>query len=302
MKKWIWWVMIGAGVLGLATFAVNTLQLGDPPQNETYTQDWALPAGTMKQLKIQSDYEIVVQFTPSPDGKDHVALKGAIQSGIRQQLEQTALQDDTLQLPLHTQRRSWQIVQPGVRPHVQYITVQLANPNSLKLADFHLVSAQTNLNHIQAEQIHVESSSGRIKAKQLEGDVKLTTSQGNIIVNAWKGHNLDVKTGSGQLQIDKATGHVHSFTGSGPLQISQLGGDADIVSHSGDVELTLQGSHNLKVTTRSANIRVATTSTFAGNYDARSQSGKVQVPERENIGSHTIHAYSETGEIQIEQD
>lgn len=301
LKKWIWIGLMGAGLLGLAAFAKDTLQLGDPPQNQAYAQDWKLAAGTMKQLDIQSDYEIAVDFVPSTDGQDHVTIKGAVIPDVSKQLQQTELQEGALQLHLGTQQRSWQLVKPRVQHHVQYITVQLARPDSLQLASFRLKSAQTNLNHVQAGQIRVQAGSGRIKAQQLLGDTELTTSDGDISIQDWNGSKLTVQSGSGQLQIGKAIGNVHTATGSGELEIDQLAGDTGIESHSGNVKLALTGSHNINVKVRSADVEIATNASFAGSYKARSVTGQTEIPHTTVTGSSHIDAYSESGNIAIKR-
>ncbi len=301
MKKWIWIGLFGTVVLGLAAFTKDTLQLGNPPQNQAYEQDWKLSAGTMKQLDIQSDYEIAVQFMPSTDGQDHVTIKGAVIPGIRQQLGQTNVQGGALQLNLGRQQQRWQLVKPRVQPHVQYITVQLAHPDSLKLANFRLSSAQTNLNHVQADQIRVQSGSGRIKAQRLQGNTDMTTSSGDISIQAWNGARLSIYTGSGQLQLGQATGNVHTSTGSGALQIDQLRGIAAITSHSGNVQLALTGSHNIDVSVRSADVHITADSTFAGTYKAHSATGQTELPDASTAGSAHIDAYSDSGHITIKQ-
>ncbi|WP_322905865.1 DUF4097 family beta strand repeat-containing protein [Paenibacillus sp. SGZ-1009] len=301
MNKWLWSGFVGAVVLGLAAFSINSLQLGNPPANKPYEQQWKLAAGTMKQLYIQSDYEIAVQFAQSTDGDDHVIIEGAVTPGIGQQLKSTILQTDTLALHLDRQQHSWQLVKPRVQPHVQYITIQLADLHSLQLADFRLGSAQTNLNHIQAAHIRVQSGSGRIKAQQLQGNVQLITSNGDISVATWAGTKLDMQTGSGQIQIGKASGTIHTATGSGELHIQQLRGNADINSHSGDVQLALAGSHNVNVQVETAAVNIVTEPTFAGSYKADSQFGHVLMPKQSLTGPYQIHTYSESGSIAIRQ-
>ncbi|MFD1888034.1 DUF4097 family beta strand repeat-containing protein [Paenibacillus wenxiniae] len=302
MNRWIGIGLLAAGVLGLAAFTKDTLQLGNPPQNQTYEHHWELPAGAMKQLDIQSDYEIAVQFVPSPDGQDHVTLKGAVISSIRQQLARSHLQGDALQLNLGRQQQRWQLVKPRVQPHVQYITVQLAQPDSLQLANFRLSSAQTNLNHVQAKQIRVQSGSGRIKAQQLDGNTELTTSSGDISIHTWNGSKLNLHSGSGQLQIGTANGHVYTSTGSGALQIDQLGGDANIASHSGNVKLMLTGSHDIDVHVRSANIHIDADSTFAGTYQAYVANEQTERSQTSAAGSAHIDAYSDSGQVTIKYD
>lgn len=306
------WIYILTPVLLLiiaGIWVVNALQLGGPPANQQYTRQWQANSGAIKHLTIQSGYEIAVQFTDSPDQQDHIVLEGEVTAAIRDTLQQTNVQNGSLQIEMNMQRKPWQLTTPKLSPHVQHITVQLANPDSLDSADFHLISAQTNLNHIQAKQITVQSVSGRIKAEQLNGNATLKTSSGDMIIQEWKGSTLQVQSGSGDIKLGSVQGHVTSTAGSGKLDMQQLNGSARLQSESGDIMIHQTNlsddsnkqptSHPLEITTDSGDIQLVEPPAASHGYDAQSESGTVTVPQPNVSNNSSIQLRSTSGNITI---
>ncbi|WP_458118792.1 DUF4097 family beta strand repeat-containing protein [Paenibacillus sp. Z6-24] len=264
-----------------------------------HTQIWSTQHGELKHLRIDSDYEIAVQFEPSVEGKDSVQLHGELSPYVIRQLSQLNIQRQTLHLQLkqpHYPRDGWSGNLPA---HVQYITVRLADPQSLESAEFYLASAQTNLTDVTADRIVAHSGSGRIKAQQLNGHTELYTSSGDILVQQWHGDQLELESSSGSIRINKASGRVHSFTGSGQLHIGHLDGEGQIEAKSGDVDILLTDIHRLKVNAQTGNVLIHDDSPAKGSYDIHSETGQVKRPAS---GSHSqlyIRVRTTTGNITV---
>ncbi|WP_411346411.1 DUF4097 family beta strand repeat-containing protein [Paenibacillus sp. WLX1005] len=308
-NRWIYILVPVLLIILVGIWGVNALQLNGPPTNEVYTRQWQAKSGEFKHLRVQSGYEIAVQFTDSPDQQDHIMLEGEVTSAIRTNLQQTNLQNGILNIEMQLQRKPWQLRTPKLSPHVQHITVQLANPDSLDSADFHLTSAQTNLNHVQAQQITVQSVSGRIKAEHLNGDVALKTSSGDMILQQWEGSSLNVQSGSGDMKLGSIQGELTSSAGSGKLNVQQLHGSAHLQSESGDIiinQMTLTDQNenpskhkSLQITTDSGDITLAHPPATSTGYDAQSESGTVTVPQHNINPKSEIQLRSTSGNIRI---
>lgn len=296
-RSWTW----GGMFISLIAIAVVWLlymnHISKP--GTAHAQTWSVQHGELRHLRIDSDYEIAVQFEPSMDGKDSVQLHGELSPYVIRQLSQLDIEQQTLHLQFKQPRYPGDGWSGNLPAHVQYITVRLADPQSLESAEFHLASAQTNLTDVTADRIVAHSGSGRIKAQQLNGHTELYTSSGDILVQQWHGGQLELESSSGSIRVNKASGRVHSFTGSGQLHIGRLDGEGQIEAKSGDVDILLTNLHRLQVNAETGNVRIYDDLPAEGNYDIHSKTGRVKQPDSDSDSQQYIRVRTTTGNITV---
>ncbi|WP_082096698.1 DUF4097 family beta strand repeat-containing protein [Paenibacillus wulumuqiensis] len=297
-RSWIIWSSLFLMVMvGIVIWLLYMNHIARP--GTAHIQTWSAQHGELKHLRIDSDYEIAVQFEPSTDGKDSVQLHGELSTYVIRQLSQLDIHQNTLQLQLKQPHYPGDLWSGNTPAHVQYITVRLADPRSMESAEFQLASAQTNLTDVTADRIIAHSGSGRIKAQQLNGHAQLYTSSGDILVQQWHGEQLELESSSGSIRVNKASGRVHSFTGSGQLHIGRLDGEGQIEAKSGDVDILLADLHSLQVNAQTGNVLIHNHSSAEGNYDIHSETGQVKLPAASSHGQQYIRVRTTTGNITV---
>ncbi len=291
-------ICVVAGIIGLAS---NNLGLGGKPGSLVHKQIWELSGGQLKALSIYSAYDVQVDFVPSTDGKDTVQFEGKLDQGISKQLQQTTIQNDTLQLSLKETSNGFNLFHWDVTPAIQHITVALTGPAQLQQFNMHVSSAHTTLKNVTATNIQLQTSSGDVKAYDLKGKTQLATSSGDIRLEHWQGSTLDLASGSGDIYAQRLDGDVHTNASSGETEIQQLGGEGHIESQSGDILITLQkGARNLEASAQSGDIEIHTNHQFEGSYEAHTNSGDVEVPPNGTNSPYMIKANTSSGDIEIE--
>ncbi len=117
-------------------------------------------------------------------------------------------------------------------------------------------------------------------------------SQSSDVTVTGSARLVDVRTASGDVQLDQTTGKTLIQTASGDVGITAAGAEVDIRTASGDVEVGPVAGDAL-VHTTSGDIRLGA---VAGNISARSVSGDVKVSDAVS-GQAEINAVS--GDVQI---
>jgi hypothetical protein len=170
--------------------------------------------------------------------------------------------------------------------------------------ELHMASGQVHLDRINALQANVaagtvaihhidgratiDGSTVDMRISEIKDTVKLLSSGGQI----WIGHawaELNLSSGSGSFDIDRADGSVTAMTGDGVIRIGRL--------ERGQAELS----------NRSGNIEVGISEGAAALVDANSKRGSVRnsVPSQEDpnvSGSKVgIHARTRYGDIVIQR-
>jgi Putative adhesin len=173
---------------------------------------------------------------------------------------------------------------------------------SLGECELHLASGQVQLDRIGALQANVaggEVTIGHIAGRanidgaafamrisEVEDTVKLSSSGGQT----WIGHasaDLDLSSGHGGFDIDRADGSVTATTGDGAIRIGRLArGQAELLNRSGNIEVGISEG-------------------TAARVDASSKRGSVRnsVPPQENPDPSddkvTVHAQTRYGDVII---
>ena len=186
--------------------------------------------------------------------------------------------------------------------YLAHSTVQVDGP--VGRCELHLASGQVQLDRIDALQASIASGevaighiAGRanidggafvMRIGEVNGTVGLSSSGGR----AWIGHalaDLDLSSGSGDFDIDRADGGVTATTASGVIRIGRLThGQAKLMSGSGDIEVGISED-------------------TAAYIDVNSERGAVRnsVASPENADASdtqvTVHARTRHGDIIVQR-
>jgi Putative adhesin len=148
-----------------------------------------------------------------------------------------------------------------------------------------IAGGEVTIGHI-AERASIDGAAFALRISEVQDTVKLASSRGQI----WIGHasaDLDLSSGSGGFDIDRADGSVTAKTGNGAIRIGRLTrGQAELLNGSGNIEVGISAGTTAQV-------------------DASSERGSVRnsVPPQETPGTSgdkvTIRARTRHGDIII---
>jgi hypothetical protein len=149
-----------------------------------------------------------------------------------------------------------------------------------------IAAGEVTIGHI-AGRANIEGAAFALRISEVKDTVKLSSSGGQT----WIGHasaGLDLSSGHGGFDIDRADDSVTAQTGDGAIRIGRLTrGQADLSNRSGNIEIGISEG-------------------TAARVDANSKRGSVRnsVPSQENPDTSdkvTVHARSQYGDIIIQR-
>ena len=168
--------------------------------------------------------------------------------------------------------------------HLASGRVQLDRINALQA---NIAAGEVAIGHI-AGRANIDGAAFAMRISEVEDTVKVSSSGGRT----WIGHasaDLDLSSGSGGFDIDRADGSVTAKTGDGAIRIGRLTrGRAELSNGSGNIEVGISEG-------------------TAATVDANSERGSVRnsVPPRENPDPSdnevTVHARTRHGDIIIQR-
>ena len=168
--------------------------------------------------------------------------------------------------------------------HLASGRVQLDRINALQA---NIAAGEVAIGHI-AGRANIDGAAFAMRISEVEDTVKVSSSGGQT----WIGHasaDLDLSSGSGGFDIDRADGSVTAKTGDGAIRIGRLTrGRAELSNGSGNIEVGISEG-------------------TAATVDANSERGSVRnsVPPRENPDPSdnevTVHARTRHGDIIIQR-
>jgi hypothetical protein len=103
---------------------------------------------------------------------------------------------------------------------------------------------------------------------------------------------LQLRTGAGDITVERASGHSEMTTGSGAVQVSRTEGSAVIKNSNGDIWVGEAGG-DLRATTANGKIRV---SLAHSDVEAKTANGSVQIDE---VMSGAVHAQTAAGRVEV---
>ncbi len=113
-------------------------------------------------------------------------------------------------------------------------------------------------------------------------------------ISAPKAVALDLRSGSGDVEVDNVGRFLKSETGSGTIRAHGIEGPSDLHTGSGDIELQQKGSGEVHAATGSGSIRI---NGLSGTLTARTGSGDIEAngnlggPSKLQTGSGSIRAH-----------
>ena len=150
-----------------------------------------------------------------------------------------------------------------------------------------IAAGEVTIGHI-AERATIDGAAFALRISEVGDTVKLSNSGGQT----WIGHasaDLDLSSGHGGFDIDRADGSVTAKTGDGAIRIGRLArGQAELLNRSGNIEVGISEGTGARV-------------------DASSKRGSVRnsVPPQENPDRSdnevTVHADTRYGDIIIQR-
>lgn len=142
--------------------------------------------------------------------------------------------------------------------------------------------------------VEVKSGSGDLDARGRYGEVEVLTGSGDIGVE--QAATLAARSGSGNLDARRVEGNASATTGSGDVEIGRLGGEGTFRTGSGEVTIG-EAEADLSIMTGSGDLKVG--SAAAGRLRLRAASGDVHVGIRR--GSRVfVDARSASGDMDSE--
>ena len=168
--------------------------------------------------------------------------------------------------------------------HMASGRVQLDRINALQA---NIAAGEVAIGHI-AGSANIDGAAFAMRISEVQDTVRLSSSGGQT----WIGHasaDLDLSSGSGGFDIDRADGSVTAKTGDGAIRIGRLTrGQAELLNGSGNIEVGISEG-------------------TAARVDANSERGSVRnsVPSQENPETSdnkvTVHARTRHGDIIIQR-
>lgn len=168
--------------------------------------------------------------------------------------------------------------------HMASGRVQLDRINALQA---NIAAGEVTIGHI-AGHASIDGAAFAMRISEVQHAVKLSSSGGQT----WIGHasaDLDLSSGRGGFDIDRADGSVTAKTGDGTIRIGRLTrGQAELLNGSGNIEVGISEG-------------------TAASVDANSERGSVRnsVPPQENLETSdnkvTVHARTRHGDIIIQR-
>ena len=150
--------------------------------------------------------------------------------------------------------------------------------------------------------LDIKTGSGDVDLDDRTAPVRVSTGSGDVLA-ARMGDGLEAGAGSGDLRVDSVVGPFKFSAGSGDVTVGSVEGRVEISLGSGDVDID-EITGNTKVSTGSGNIGIGT---LEGSLDASASSGDITVLDHTgeaDIGTSSgdvrFHTNSEQGIISID--
>jgi DUF4097 and DUF4098 domain-containing protein YvlB len=118
-----------------------------------------------------------------------------------------------------------------------------------RLASCHVASGSGDVRLADTGDLDVMTGSGDLDAQHVAGDLRAKTGSGDVTAHDVTG-SADLITGSGDLRLRGVGDRLTTKSGSGDVEVTHVGGDVSTTSGSGDVEIGQV--HRGVVTCRSA--------------------------------------------------
>jgi DUF4097 and DUF4098 domain-containing protein YvlB len=128
--------------------------------------------------------------------------------------------------------------------------------------------------------VNMSTSGGDVKTGDIEGKADLRTSGGNITLAIVNGE-ATVSTSGGDIRIDKVAKKLDARTSGGDIEVGDIGGDASLSTAGGDVRVgKVSGSAYLRTAGGDLNLKGASgtveAKTAGGDIDLKNITGSIE--------------------------
>lgn len=315
-KKWSFLAVVFI-IAGFAGMAFQGFKFGDDlPFTE---QKWSFGSGELKNLTIDTDYNIDLNFIDSPDGTNYVQVEGNMDQEVIDKLKNTKLSNQSLNVDLREDKNNWSFINISFQSTKQQITVALADKGELldsfivrggssnvesagvrsKEINIDITSGNIKLADAQSNQIQVKGTSGNITLDNIQGDTTVKLFSGNIKLNQIEG-TLSAKGTSGNITADQIQGDTEASVTSGNIKFNAFTGNGKFKATSGNITLSGQRSDSLDIEVTSGNARLSEDPEFKGFYDLQTGSGNIKAPDSPQQSKDVIKVRAGSGNIRIQ--
>lgn len=310
------WSFIGI-LLILAGFAGMAYQHFDFGEKlPTHQQKWTFEQGALKALLVDSDYDVDMEFIPSPDGTNYVEVSGNMDQKTIDALKATQISGDTLKLDLQDDF-DWTFFSVNFQSTKQRITVALSDKGELDRIGYKSGSSNGTFRGLRAGDIDLSIGSGNLRAENITSDrMSLASTSGNITAENIRGHaeikltsgsiridtlqgDLIAKSTSGNITANQVQGTVQATVNSGNIRFERFTGNGSFKATSGNITLSEQRSDNLDISVGSGNASLSTDAQFKGFYDLHTSSGNITAPDSLRQTQDLIKVRATSGNIRI---
>ncbi|AZB41736.1 hypothetical protein CEF21_05150 [Bacillus sp. FJAT-42376] len=274
-KKW-YFPAIVLIVLSLAGTACQPLNFVDTlPAHE---QKWAFKRDELSALTIESEYDVNMEFIASPDDTNYVEVSGNMQQNTIDQLKETEITGNTLELPL---QKDVKLAAPNYKSMKAKVTVALADETRLQQISYKADLGNAHFTGLKAKNIDLSVASGNLGAEAVSADrLSLTAKSGDITADQIQG-DADIQLHSGDIRVDGLKGALTAQ------------------STSGSVSVTGQQSDSLDISVRSGDVTLSPDPEFKGFFDLKTTSGRITAPESPKKTTDVIKVRTVSGDIRI---
>ncbi|WP_334076816.1 DUF4097 family beta strand repeat-containing protein [Paenibacillus sanfengchensis] len=310
-KKWSI-VAVALIIAGFAGMAYQGFKFGN--EKPHYEQKWVV--SDLQSLKVESSYDMDVEFIESPDGTDYIELSGNMEQELIDKLKNTSFTgpDVTMSLKEDFKLTFLTINFQSLRQHM---TVALADPGmldqikfdlqsnsgrftGLRAKDIQLTTTSGNLtaSDVMTEHLLLKATSGNLEAADVQGEAELKNGSGNMEVENLEG-TLKAHGTSGNLSFNGVNGSLEADLTSGDIDIKDFTGDGTIKNQSGSITLTGQRSDSLDISVTSGDVKLSNDPGFQGIYDLKATSGDVKAPDSPMVTKDVIKVRTTSGDISV---
>jgi DUF4097 and DUF4098 domain-containing protein YvlB len=125
------------------------------------------------------------------------------------------------------------------------------------------------------EELDVKTASGNVEIQDVTGDVTISSASGRASLGS-VGGQLKVRTASGRLEVSDVGGAINAKTASGRMEIGNAGGDVKVKSASGRLEIDSVHRCTVSVKTVSGRVSVGVAPGTGVWLDLDSKSGNIK--------------------------
>jgi|GEM_PF-732485 len=310
-KKWSI-VAIALIIAGFAGMAYQGFKFGE--EKPHFEQKWVV--SDLQSLKVDSNYDMDVEFIESPDGTDYIELSGNMDQGLIDKLKDSSFTGPDVTMSLKEDFKLT-FLSIDFQNSRQHMTVALADPGMIDRIKFNLLSNSGRFTGLRAkdieltttsgnltatdvttEHLRLKATSGNLEASDVQGKTEIKNGSGNIKVENLEG-KLAAHGTSGNLSFDGVNGSIEVGLTSGEIDINDFTGDGAIKNQSGNVTLTGQRSDSLDISVTSGDVRLSNDPGFQGIYDLKATSGDVHAPDSPMVTKDVIKVRTTSGNISI---